>query len=484
MKWYTRFSALLLVFVLTFTMSVAAAEKNNLKKLSPTEEAAFFDLVFGDVVNMYQFDVEENEIYKRMITNMLNEDPALLDVFFKALFNSFDDYSEFYLPGEFENFLNNIEGIGGGIGVQIEKANPYVTIVSTIPGGPSEAAGIQPGDRVVSVNGESMEGRSLDYVSYKLRGEIGTTVVVTLLRGDETLEFTLVRGKLSSQTVSYGILSYDTGYLGIYSFSSTSAKEVQDALAYFDAQKIKKIVIDLRDNGGGFVDSAIAIARMLVPQGTIITHYTKANGVSMDYQSYLKETKYTLVTLVNEFSASASEILASALQESGASKLVGAKTYGKAVTQSSFNLYAGRACKLTTGEYFTRNGNKINKVGLKPDIAVNNKLVALKNTDMEPLVYCSAFTPGLEEAGISAYKLRLQHLNYDIGTINNVYDETFKSAVSAYQSANSIKPTGILDITTQIHITNSTDDNKVLVDNQLIAAMESIGSSYNGLREK
>ncbi len=484
MKWYTRLSALLIALFMLFAVPVTAAEDNYLKKLPVSSESAFFDLVFGDVVNMYQFDVEEKEIYRRMITNMLNEDPTLLDPFFKALFNSFDDYSEFYLPEEFEDFMNNLEGVGGGIGVYIEKGNPYVTITGTIPGGPSEAAGIKSGDKIVKVDGEDMEGRSLDYVSYKLRGDVGTTVVVTVLRGSETLEFSLVRGELSSQTVSYGTLSYDTGYLGIHSFSSSSAKEVLDALAYFDAQKIKKIVVDLRDNGGGYVDTAIAIARMLVPQGTIITHYTKANGVKMDYQSYLKETKYTLVTLVNEYTASASEILASALQESGASKLVGQKTYGKAVTQSVFNLYAGRACKLTTGEYFTRNGNKINKIGLKPDVSVSNKTVALKNTDIEPLVYCSAFTPGAEEEGISAYKLRLQQLDYNPGTINNAYDEAFMGAVYAYQSANGITPTGVLDITTQIHITNSTDDIKVLVDNQLITAMELIGSSYTGLREK
>ena len=201
-------------------------------------------------------------------------------------------------------------------------------------------------------------------------------------------------------------------------------------------------------------------------------------------KSYLKEPKYTLVTLVNENTASASEILASALQESGASKLVGAKTYGKAVTQSVFPLYANRMCKLTTGEYFTRNGNKINKIGIAPDVNATNKVVLLKNTDVEPLVYCTAYPKDEITEGVSGFKIRLKYLDYNVGEINDVYDETFFNAVYAYQTANGIAPTGVLDITTQIHITNASDDVKVLVDNQLNTAASLIGSDYKGVSEK
>ncbi len=484
MKWFTKLAAIFLVLSVLVTVPTYAQEENYLKDIPQSAEAAFFDLVFGDVVEMYQFDVEQAEIYERTVTNMLNENPELLDVFFKALFASFDDYSEFYTADEFEDFMNSLEGITGGIGVYIEKGNPYVRITGTIPGGPAEAAGLVAGDDIVEVNGENVVGRSIDYVSYLLRGEIGTDVTVKVLRSGATYEYTLKRAELSSQTVSYGLISLDTAYIGIHSFSTTTAQEVEDAIAYIDHLGVRKVVLDLRDNGGGYVDSAIEIARKFVPEGTIITHYTKANQLRYEYKSYLKNTKYKLVTLVNENTASAAEILASALQDSGASKLVGANTYGKAVTQSVFTLYADRACKLTTGEYFTRNGKQINKIGIKPDVQANNRVLKLEDTDIEPLSYCSSYTPGMAEEGVSGFKLRLQYLNYNVGEINDVYDENFKNVIYAYQSANGIAPTGVLDILTQIHITNTTNEIEVLIDNQLAEAAKLIDSSYKGIRAK
>ncbi len=484
MKWYAKLSVLFLVLTLVLSVPTFAQEENYLKEIQPSSNAAFFNLVFKDVVNMYQFDVEQTEIYERMLTNMINENPELLDAFFKSLFASFDDYSEFYTADEFEDFMNQLEGVDGGIGVYIEKGNSYVHITGTLPGGAAERAGILAGDDIVSVDGENVEGKSLDYVSYKLRGKIGTPVTVQILRDGVMHEYVLSRTKLSSQTVSYGLLSLDTAYIGIHSFSSSTADEVQKAIEYIDSLGVRKVILDLRDNGGGYVDSAIEIARMFVPEGTIITHYTKANKVNYSYKSYLKQTKYALVTLVNEQTASASEILASALQESGASKLVGARTYGKAVTQSVFKLYADRACKLTTGEYFTRNGNRINKVGIKPDVVVKNMHVKIKNTNMESLQYCSSYTPWTTQEGVSAFKLRLKYLDYNVGEIDNVYGQDFVNAVYTYQSANGLAPTGVLDIVTQIHITNLTDDIMVLVDEQLSTAAELIGSDYKGLRLK
>jgi len=482
MKLLKKLVAVFCIFALVCTAPVYAAEDNHLKQLPVSAQSMFFDLVFSDVVQMYQFDVEENEIYQRMIQNMLAENPEMLDSFFKALFDSFDDYSEFYTAEEFDDFMNSLEGVIGGVGVYLEKDNKYVKITSLVPDGPASNAGIQAGDLLLAVDGVNMEGKSIDFAGNHLRGEVGTNVLVSILRDGETFEFVLTRAELTNSTISYGTLDKDTGYLAIHSFASNTAAEVREALIKFDSVGVKKFVLDLRDNGGGYIDSAIEIAREFVPQGTIITHYTKANGQSMDYKSYLKKPKYSIVTLVNEHTASAAEILASALQDSGVSKLVGEKTYGKAVTQSVFTLYADRACKLTTGEYFTRNGNRINKVGIKPDVDVNNRTAYIKNTNMEKLIYCSAYLPGTTEAGISGFKLRLSCLNYDVGEINNDYTETFKNAVYAYQNEHQIKATGELDIVTQIHITNTTDELEIYVDNQLNEAAKMIGSSYQGVQ--
>ncbi|MBQ4160919.1 MAG: S41 family peptidase [Clostridia bacterium] len=476
--------SVLLVLTFVLTATVSAQEDNHLKEITAKSEAAFFTLVLDTVVDMYQFDVQSEEIFRRTVTNLLNENPDLLDPFFKALFASFDDYSEFYTADEYAELLNSLEGITGGIGVYVEKGPQYVHITGTIPESPAAKAGVQGGDLIVAVDGENMEGRSLDYVTYKLRGKVDTNVLITVLRGEETLEFVLTRAELKNTTVSYGVLAGDVGYLGITNFASSTAQEVRDALAYIDTTGVKKLVIDLRNNGGGYVDTAIAIARMLVPAGTIIQHYTRANELTMDYKSYLTESKYNIATLVNENTASAAEILASALQESGASKLVGQKTFGKAVTQSVFPLYADRACKLTTGEYFTRSGKRINKVGLTPDVKVENRSYKLKDTNVDKLIYQTTYPIGVEQEGIKAYKQRLMYMDYTVGAMDNTYSDDFKNAVYAYQSANGITPTGELDLITQIHITNASDDIKVLVDAQLAAAVELLGSPYNGLMAK
>ncbi len=481
MKSIKRILSLLLAMMIAFGISVSAQEENYLKIIRPSTESSFFDVVFGDVVDMYQFDVTQEQIYERMITTMLNENPKMLDTFFEALFASFDDYSEFYTADEFKNFVNNLEGVFGGIGVYLEKRAPYVYITGTLPDSPAVHAGVQAGDIVYAVDGEKLEGRSLEYVSYKLRGEIGTNVLVTLLRGKEEIDVVITRTELNGKTASYTVLAPDTGYIAIHSFASATAREVEEALAAFDKLGIKKIILDLRDNGGGYVESAIEIGRMFVPEGTIITHYTKANKVSYAYKSYLKKPKYKLCTLVNDNTASAAEILASALQDSGISKLVGTKTFGKAVTQSVFSLYADRMCKLTTGEYFTRNGKKINKVGITPDVTVENREVRMGRTDIEPLVFCSAFTPGETAEGISAYKRRLRYFDYNTGELDNVYSAELENAVYHYQSVNGITPTGVLDIITQIHIQNTTDELEVYIDNQLNEAARLLGSSYKGL---
>ncbi len=479
-----KFISVLLALVLLVTAPAFAQEDNHLKKIKESGDAAFFNLVLDDVVQMYQFDVQTEEIFRRTVTNLLNDNPELLDAFFRALFASFDDYSEFYTADEYAEMLDDLEGVTGGIGVQIEKGPAYVRVVAVLPDMPAAKAGIMVGDDILSVDGENMEGKSLDYVTYRLRGEIGTNVLVTILRNGEQFEYVLTRGKISNKTVSAGIISADVGYLAIHSFASATAGEVQEALKLFDERKIKKLIIDLRDNGGGYVDSAIAIARMFVPAGTIIQHYMRVNKTTMDYKSYLKNTKYSIVTLVNENTASASEILASALQESGASKLVGKKTFGKAVTQSVFRLYADRSCKLTTGEYYTRMGNKINNIGITPDFVVVNKKVRMEKTNAERLTYQTKYPIGESNEALSAYKQRLQYMDYAVGALDDEYTEDFKNAVYAYQVNNGIAPTGELDLITQIHITNISDDVEVYIDNQLAKAIELHGSVYTGILEK
>lgn len=477
-KMMKRFVAALLALTVVFTVPVLA--EDNLKYIPESAEAEFFNMVASDLVQLYQFDITKDQLLTRTLTNLLNDNPEALDTFLRALFNSLDPYSEFYTPEEYEVMMQSLENVTGGIGIQMTKGPQYVEVANVLDGSTALEAGVQVGDKIVKVDGESMVGKGTEYVGNKVRGEIGTDVVLTLQRGNEEIEVTVTRGELVNSTVDYGLVGEDVGYLYIVSFSSATDSEVEQALAYFDSLGITKIILDLRNNPGGYVDTAVNVAKYFVPEGTIVTHYTKYNDHTEEYRSELKEIKYELVTLVNEYTASAAEILASALQDSGASKLIGKQTYGKAVTQAMLGLYGGRMCKVTSGEYITRNGKKINNIGLIPDETVNNRVVTFDQTNVGTMKYAPSYQEGDSGEGIYLAKLRLEVLGYDPGERNEEFDESMKYAVMAYQEDTGLEATGVLDINTQICMEGDVSSQQVLIDNQTAAAFEYFGLTYTG----
>lgn len=468
------------VLVLAITLTVPAFAEDNLKYIEESETAKLFNVVASDLVELYQFDITKDQLLTRTITNLLNDDPEALDTFMRALFGSLDEYSEFYLPEEYAELTKSLENITGGIGVQMTRGSKYVEIVNVLDNTPAQKAGVQIGDKIIKVDGENMASKGNEYVSGKVRGEIGSEVTITFLRGSEEIEITIVRGEITQNTVDYGILSSGIGYIYITSFSSATDEEVTEALAYFDKEGVKKIILDLRYNPGGFVDSAVNVAKNFVPEGIIATHYTKYGDRTEEYRSELKQKKYEMVTLVNEYTASASELLASALQESGASVLVGEQTYGKAVTQAILGIYNGRVCKVTSGEYITRNGNKINKIGIAPDYTVYNTKAYFENTTAAPMKFAVEYKEGDDNDGVLASKQRLSLLGYNVGGVNSTYDENMVYAVMAYQEKIGLEATGILDINTQIYLADDVRESEVLIDNQLAKAFECLGEAYNG----
>lgn len=480
MKNVKRFICALIVFV--FSISVSAYADDGLTIAEQGDEAAFFEMVFGDALDIYQYDVKSEDVLKNTVRVVLNKNPEMLDEFLRGFFESLDDYSEFYSPDEYKEFLGSVENITGGIGAYLSKNGKYITVSTVVEGGGAADAGIMQGDEIFSVDGVDITAFNINYALTLIKGEIGTTVKIGIIRNGEEKEFTVTRKELNETSVNYVLLTNDTAYIAITGFSSTSSKEFDDALDYVDSHGVKKIILDLRNNPGGYVDQAVEIAKRLVPKGPIISHKLKFNEKTVTYNSDLKYTKYKLVTLVNEYTASASEILASALSESGVSKLVGYTTFGKAVTQNVFGLYGGRYCKLTTGEYLTRRGHKINKVGITPDYTVTNETVKFEHTDAPKPKYASRFVLGDSDEIVYGYKLRLDVLGYDVGSLDNEYDEKMKNAVYGYQTDAGMEPTGELDVLTQINIVEDANDTKVVIDNQLYKACELIGTDYKWLK--
>ncbi len=305
-------------------------------------------------------------------TNEIDEQ-KVLDETIKGYINGLgDEYSEYMTKQEWDEFqadaLGNYVGIGIYMSVDI---NNNVVVVSPIKDTPAEEAGLQPGDIIVSVDDENVLGVSSDIVSSKIKGPEGTKVKITVSRGTEYLDFEVERKAIKVYHVETEMLENKIGYISLLTFDEGCSDEFKAGYEKLKAEGAQKIILDLRNNTGGIVDEALLIADMILPKDNkiLITVDSKGNKE----ESLSKEEPIInedLVVLVNEYSASASEILVGALKDNNKAKIVGTKTYGKGVIQSVFMLDDGSALKLTVNEYFTPNETKINKVGITPDYEV------------------------------------------------------------------------------------------------------------------
>lgn len=351
-----RTFAIILILTL-ITPTIANAEiKVHFQEVVPNANLYFFEEVYNLIKHYYPFEVDEDELITKAI---------------KAMLESLDPYSEYYTKDEVDNFYSSLYGSYTGIGLYIEEKDGYINVVKTMTGQPAEEAGIKAGDIIISVDGTDIKDLGVDKVSAMIKGPEGTKVKLQVKRGDKTLTFEVTRKVIEVSPVYYEIIENDIGYIKLEQFSSNATKEMKKALEELDKKGIKKIILDLRDNPGGFFNEAVSVAQLFVPKGTIV--YVKdKNGILQRYDSYLKESKYQLVVLVNKNSASASEIVAGAIKDRKAGILVGTRTFGKALVQTVFPLNDGGMIKLTTAVYLTPNKTLINGVGIEPDYVVEN----------------------------------------------------------------------------------------------------------------
>ena len=263
----------------------------------------------------------------------------------------------------------------GGLGIIISIKDDQLTVISPIEDTPAYRAGIKAGDKIVEIDGKSTEGIELEDAVNVLRGEKGTQVVLGIQREnvEEILKFTIIRDIIEVKAVKKDILGKDNniGYIRITTFNVNTEPELKEVLDNFAKDdNIQGIILDLRNNPGGLLDSAIEVASKFVNEGPIV-YIKDRNGIQISKQS--KGNKYPqwpLIVLVNKGSASASEIVAGAIQDSGRGVLLGQKTFGKGLVQQVFSLSDGSGVVITTSEYYTPNGRTINNIGIEPDILV------------------------------------------------------------------------------------------------------------------
>ena len=303
------------------------------------------------------------------------DEQKLLDETLKGYINGLgDEYSEYMTAKEWEEYEADALGNYVGIGIYISMdKDDNVVILSPIKGTPAEEVGLKSGDIIVGVNGESVIGKNSSDVSSLVKGEEGTKVKVTVLRDDKTLDFDVERKAIKVYHVESKMLENSIGYIELMTFDEGCAEEIKTAYENLKSKGAKKFILDLRDNTGGLVDEALQILDYIVDKDkTLLITIDSKNNKEYDYAKEDAIITEDLILLVNEYSASASEIVAGALKDNGDAKLVGTDTYGKGVIQSVFFLKNKSALKLTIQEYYTPNESKINKVGIEPDYVVED----------------------------------------------------------------------------------------------------------------
>ena len=286
-----------------------------------------------------------------------------------------DEYSEYITKEEYENFNANIMGnyIGIGIYMAVYKDTNEIVILYPMKESPAEKAGLKSGDIITKVDGIEYTGNDgLNNAANNIKGEEGTSVHLEIRRDEETLEFDIVREKVIMNPITADIIDgTDIGYIQITSFDEDVCKDFKNKFDEIKTKGINSLIIDLRNNGGGIVQEALNIADLFVPSGkTLMYTINKTESEITETSKTDPSITMPVVILVNENSASASEILVGALRDNEIAKVVGTKTYGKGVIQEVLKLKDGGALKITTEEYFTPNKTKINNIGIEPDEVV------------------------------------------------------------------------------------------------------------------
>ena len=323
---------------------------------------------FGKVIVLEKY-LKENYLYNKDIKDE-NLEAGLLKGLVAGLG---DPYSQYLTKDEMKKLSETTTGKFQGIGVIISPdEDGTVTVVSPIKGSPADRAGVESGDKILKINGKDFSAEKIDEASKEMRGERGTTVKILLLKKKslKTEEVEIKREEIKIDSVIKNKIG-DIGYIGITMFDEETGKDFVKVLKELTREGVKGIILDMRGNPGGVVDAAVEIGDAILPKSTFVTLKDNKGEVVEDYKLDDSYNDKKMVVLVNEGSASASEILSGAIRDLDRAKIIGKKTYGKGVVQNVMALPEGDGLKLTTSEYFTPSGKSINKKGIEPDIEVD-----------------------------------------------------------------------------------------------------------------
>ncbi len=404
------------------TSQQSVSSEEQMEKLKKTYEM---------VMESYVEDIDESELLEGAINGMLEslEDP----------------YSVYMDEETAREFMDSLDSSFEGIGAEVSMSNGKVTIVAPFRDSPAEKAGLRPNDQILEVDGNDIDGLSLYDAVLQIRGEKGTTVTLTVQRPgvNDLLEIDVIRDEIPIETVYSDLVEENDkkiGVIDIASFSQNTSERFEEELIKLEDEGIDGLVIDVRGNPGGFLQSVEEIGSLIIPGGEPIVQIEDREGNRTRQISNLQEDKeYPMVALINEGSASASEILAAAIKEAGGHEVVGRSTFGKGTVQQTLQIGDGSELKLTVYKWLTSDGNFINEEGVDPTVEVDQPdffYVSPINVEDE------SFELDMNNDNIENAQIMLEGIGYDPGRSDGYFSEETEEAVREFQADHGLDVTG------------------------------------------
>lgn len=353
----------------------------------PLEDLQTFTEVFARIKRDYVEPVSDEELLQNAISGMVS---------------GLDPHSSYLTPQEYNDLQVGTQGEFGGLGIEVGMENGFIKVIAPIDGTPAQRAGIQAGDLIIRIDGHPVKGMSLQDAVERMRGEPGTDITLTIVRGDEAaFDVTITRDIIQVESVSHRMLAPGFGYLRVSQFQSRTGEDVIAALEALRQEAggdLRGLVLDLRNNPGGVLNAAVEVADAFLTEGRIVYTEGRVERADMGFTATPNDmlNGAPLVVLVNGGSASASEIVAGALQDHNRAVIMGRPTFGKGSVQSILPLPDGAALKLTTARYFTPSGRSIQAEGIVPDVRIANVRVVPEEDEGAGLVRESDLTRHLE----------------------------------------------------------------------------------------
>lgn len=349
----------LVMVVLVFGILIGKGWERTGHATETYEELKTFSEVLTQIQKHYVEEAKTKDLVQGAIRGMLA---------------TLDPHSAYMTPEMYKEIQVETKGEFGGVGIQIGIKENRLTVIAPIEGTPAQRAGIKAGDFIIKVNDESTKDMTLMDAVQRMRGPKGTKVSLTVQRDGaaEPLSFTLVRDVIKIESVKSKVLENNIGYVRLSQFQESTGKDLSRVLKQFREQKVQSTILDLRNNPGGLLTSAVEVSEQFIGPGKLIVYIKGRDGRKDEYVSRLKEQPedHPMIVLVNEGSASASEIVAGALQDWGRAVVVGNTTFGKGSVQTILPLADGSGLRLTTAKYYTPKGRSIQSTGITPDIVV------------------------------------------------------------------------------------------------------------------